>query len=288
MTGCATVEACTSVGEGGREKISASGVGQLREKTYVTARADTDTALPISARSQCPTARQSPRYEIACDEPEKVVAVRGSLCSSQLATLPEEETAARGKQHVQGREAGFVPAAVLLAPPPLTRASESVGFAESLSQQPSLKLGLERPQDGVSPAELPNLLVLSARELPASLEAHPEIGVLLSEGETVEAASLPATTRLPSTQLSPPSPLATTDPLAPLLMAHGDSQGETPAREPSQAAAPAADLVAAASPASAALVPTLALKSPQMPPYETPREVSLPDLGLEVKVQRLP
>mmetsp|Transcript_123168 Transcript_123168/g.394478 ORF Transcript_123168/g.394478 Transcript_123168/m.394478 type:complete len:132 (-) Transcript_123168:105-500(-) len=61
---CTSVDTCSLVGDGGKEQISA-GPQSLREKTYITARADADTALEISARSQAPTARISPRYEAA-------------------------------------------------------------------------------------------------------------------------------------------------------------------------------------------------------------------------------
>eukprot|EP00443_Scrippsiella_acuminata_P133360 CAMPEP_0115724538 /NCGR_PEP_ID=MMETSP0272-20121206/80832_1 /TAXON_ID=71861 /ORGANISM="Scrippsiella trochoidea, Strain CCMP3099" /LENGTH=130 /DNA_ID=CAMNT_0003167769 /DNA_START=70 /DNA_END=459 /DNA_ORIENTATION=- len=64
---CTSVETCSSVGGGGKETISAAGPQSLREKTYVTARADADTAIPVSVRSQAPTARGSPRFEVAAD-----------------------------------------------------------------------------------------------------------------------------------------------------------------------------------------------------------------------------
>merc|ERR1740138_1499598 len=73
VIGCSSVEfsteKCTTIGDGGeraKEQISAAaGPGELREKTYVTARADADTALPISVRSQAPTVRMTPRHELA-------------------------------------------------------------------------------------------------------------------------------------------------------------------------------------------------------------------------------
>merc|ERR1712218_592708 len=40
----------------------------LRERTYITSRADADTALPVSVRSQISTVRESPRYDVACDD----------------------------------------------------------------------------------------------------------------------------------------------------------------------------------------------------------------------------
>lgn len=63
MNGCTSIEKCTTVGDGGgKQQISATETPPvLRERTYVTARLDADTALPISVRSQAPTARGSPR-----------------------------------------------------------------------------------------------------------------------------------------------------------------------------------------------------------------------------------
>mmetsp|Transcript_37345 Transcript_37345/g.101070 ORF Transcript_37345/g.101070 Transcript_37345/m.101070 type:complete len:85 (-) Transcript_37345:145-399(-) len=66
IAGCTTIEQCSSLDDmnskGTREQISTAPV-ELRERTYVTARADADTALPISVRSQLPTARISPRFD---------------------------------------------------------------------------------------------------------------------------------------------------------------------------------------------------------------------------------
>mmetsp|Transcript_84195 Transcript_84195/g.149178 ORF Transcript_84195/g.149178 Transcript_84195/m.149178 type:complete len:119 (-) Transcript_84195:35-391(-) len=64
MARCSQVETCSSLSGSGKEQIS-TGPVELREKTYVTARADADTALPISVRSQLPTARWSPRCDLA-------------------------------------------------------------------------------------------------------------------------------------------------------------------------------------------------------------------------------
>merc|ERR1740138_1147691 len=92
VIGCSSVEfsteKCTTIGDGGeraKEQISAAaGPGELREKTYVTARADADTALPISVRSQAPTARLSPRYEEAQEDlPPSVV--RGAAARAAAA-----------------------------------------------------------------------------------------------------------------------------------------------------------------------------------------------------------
>mmetsp|Transcript_54511 Transcript_54511/g.151979 ORF Transcript_54511/g.151979 Transcript_54511/m.151979 type:complete len:422 (+) Transcript_54511:236-1501(+) len=63
---CTTIKACSSA-DAGREKISiATQPGELREKTYVTSRADTDTAIPVSVRSQVSTDRSTPREDWPC------------------------------------------------------------------------------------------------------------------------------------------------------------------------------------------------------------------------------
>lgn len=62
--GCGSLEVCSSVGTG-RERISIDESGGLRERTYLRTRSDIDTAIPISFRSQAPSERLSPRYELA-------------------------------------------------------------------------------------------------------------------------------------------------------------------------------------------------------------------------------
>merc|ERR1740138_2024660 len=103
VIGCSSVEfsteKCTTIGDGGeraKEQISAAaGPGELREKTYVTARADADTALPISVRSQAPTARLSPRFDEAREDlPISVVrgaAARAAAARGAAAQLAEGE-----------------------------------------------------------------------------------------------------------------------------------------------------------------------------------------------------
>lgn len=101
--GCSTIEKCSSLGgDGGeREKINTNAPVELREKTYVTARADADTALPISVRSNI-TERLTPRYgemtpgyemrppTIAEEEVEQAPASEPSVVVRQACPLPPE------------------------------------------------------------------------------------------------------------------------------------------------------------------------------------------------------
>lgn len=63
------MEVCSSSSKAHREQVLVDAPQSLCEKTYVTAHADADTTLPVSARSQLPTARMSPRGDIAVDTP---------------------------------------------------------------------------------------------------------------------------------------------------------------------------------------------------------------------------
>jgi len=182
LEGCASVEVCTSVSDGGREKICVpSDQSDLREKTYVTARADADTALPISVRSQAPTARMTPRHDMAFEEvSHPIPRLGGSLgftvklprrqdqpdlpAPSAWATIGEDK-------EMDWNDAAVVSSSSTAAPPPelrtqiqpLTppRSASSPGGHSLCSASPP---GAASPAESLMDLEQP-LLMLSERQV---------------------------------------------------------------------------------------------------------------------------
>eukprot|EP00927_Polykrikos_kofoidii_P084837 TRINITY_DN9055_c0_g1_i1.p1 TRINITY_DN9055_c0_g1~~TRINITY_DN9055_c0_g1_i1.p1 ORF type:complete len:474 (-),score=88.56 TRINITY_DN9055_c0_g1_i1:245-1666(-) len=182
LTACGSVEACAISCQGNREKITASGSQELQEKTYVTARADVDTALPISVRSELPTVRQvaglpgeATTLQAIEEHSRQRHGESASTCSKP--TIAPQEVCRFAQHGDQNCVVVKNPATVALPPPPKATSSCCVAFEEATDVGTDVTCGHAQ----VNASDLPNLLLLSERVELASLEHHEDIGVLLSQ-----------------------------------------------------------------------------------------------------------